>query len=124
MDLNEQTMKYIKNIIKFTKRYVQNTTEPKKIERDNAVKLSIGQHISIVYRENTKYFYFFYLGNQIFNLHINYIQFSGKDTLNYIQLQDKSEFFNHMVAGDLGKMTIQDFKDLEYIYKRLWELLH
>lgn len=124
MDFNETQMKYVKNIIKFSKRYVQNTTEPNKIERDNAIKLSIGQHITIVYRHGSKFFYFFHLGNQIFNLHKDSIQFNGKNFLNYIELQDKSVFFNHMVAGDLGKLTMQDFKDLEYIYKRLWELLN
>lgn len=124
MDFNEQTMKYIKNIIKFSKRYVQNTTVPNKIERNNAIKLSIGQHISIVYNSGTNYLYFFYLGNQMFNLYKDSVQFSGKDFLNYIELQDKSTFFNHMVAGDLGKLTIQDFKDMEYIYKGLMELLN
>lgn len=123
MSLNEQTVKYIKNTIKFAKRYVQHTTEPNKICRDKSTKLSIGQHITIVKRDNTDYYYFFYLGNQLFNLHKSIIQLSGKKKLDYIELQSKDEFFNHMISGDLGKLTIGDFEDLEFIYKGLNELL-
>lgn len=123
MTFNDQFYKYVKNTIKFSKRYVQNTTEPKKICRDNSTKLSIGQHITIVKRDNTDYYYFFHLGNQLFNLHKNIIQLSGKTRLDYHELQNKDEFFNHMISGDLGKLTISDFEDLQFIYEGLEELL-
>lgn len=123
MSLNDQTVKYVQNAIKFTKRYIQHTTEPKKICRDKSTKLSIGQHITIVKRDNTNYYYFFYLGNQLFNLHKNKIQLSGRQELNYIELQSKDEYFNHMISGDLGKLKISDFEDLEFIYKGLNELI-
>lgn len=119
----KQDIKYVKNMLKFAKKYVQVTIEANKIHRDQYTKISIGHRITIKKTDNTNFYYFFFLGNQIFNLYKDELLLSGGVSFKYKELQQKDAYFNAMINDEIYQLNMQDFKDMEYIYKRLNELI-
>lgn len=119
----KQDIKYVKNMLKFAKKYVTVTVDAKKIHRDQYTKISIGHRITIKKTDNTDFYYFFFLGNQIFNLYDDQILMNGGVTFHYKELQQKDAYFNAMINDEIHQFNMQDFKDMEYIYKRLNELV-
>jgi len=119
----KQDVKYVKNILKFSKKYVQTVIEPNKIHRGDYTKISIGHRITIQKTDNSDFYYFFFLGNQIFNLYDDEILISGAIKFNYKEYQEKDVYFNAMINDSLHGFSKQDFSDMEYLYKRLRTLL-
>ena len=119
----KQDIKYVKNMLKFAKRYVTAEVKAKTIHRDTYTKISIGHRITIQKTDGANFFYFFFLGNQIFNLYKDEILLNGGIKFRYKELQEKDAYFNAMVNDELYSFNMQDFNDMEYIYKRLNEMI-
>lgn len=113
---------YTRNVIKKIKSYLENTT-PDILEREFEFKIDIGAGISISRNKKANYYYIFYYGNQLFNLESKCIKLSGISGFNYIELQEKDMYFNAMISGEVNIFSIIDFKNMQYVYSKLREVL-